>query len=330
MPSLERVMAFLPESVRAAFEDPSVSELMLNGPGSCWLEREGRLERIEAPDLDERALRTAAVHIARPLGLQADASDPLVDARLADGSRVAIALPPAAPAAAITIRRFGGRQYSAEDLVELGSLPQEVLDEAADCLERRRNVLVAGGTGAGKTTLLQALAGLIPAEERLLVIEDTLELQLTAPNCLRFEARGLAGGVTIQDLVRHSLRHRPDRVILGEVRGAEARDLLQALNTGHGGSLSTIHANDAEGALVRLASCALEGGAGMSWPVLCLQVAQAIDLVVHVERRDGRRGVSEATRVDGARGDGWRLRRVWPAAALPDRGSPGTASLPAR
>ena len=308
-------MAFLPKSVQAAFEDPSVSELMLNGPGDCWLEREGRLERIEAPDLSGRALRTAAVHIARPLGLQADASDPLVDARLRDGSRVAIALPPAAPAAAITIRRFGGRQFTAEDLVELGSLPRAVLEEAADCLRQRRNVLVAGGTGSGKTTLLQALAGLIPDDERLLVIEDTLELQLTAPNCLRLEARGLAGGVSIQDLVRHSLRHRPDRVILGEVRGGEARDLLQALNTGHGGSMSTIHANDAEGALVRLASCALEGGAGVSWGVLCVQVALAIDLVVHIERRGGRRAVSEAARVEGARGDGWRLRRVWPGPA---------------
>ena len=315
MRSLDRVIAFLPDSVRAAFEDPSVSELMLNGPGSCWLEREGRLERVEAPDLTEDGLRTAAVHIARPLGLQADATDPLVDARLEDGSRVAIALPPAAPAAAITIRRFGARQFTAADLVELGSLPAEVLAEAAGCLRERRNVLVAGGTGSGKTTLLQALAGLIPADERLLVIEDTLELQLTAPNCLRLEARGLAGGITIHDLVRHSLRHRPDRVILGEVRGGEARDLLQALNTGHGGSMSTIHANDAEGALVRLASCALEGGSGVSWEVLCLQVAQAIDLVVHIERRDGRRGVSEAVRVDGARGDGWRLRRVWPGPA---------------
>ena len=253
------------------------------------------------------------MHIARPLGLLADSSELLVDARLADGSRVAITLPPAAPTAAITIRRFGGRQFTAEDLVELGSLPREVLDEAADCLRERRNILVAGGTGSGKTTMLQALAGLIPADERLVVIEDTLELQLEAANCMRMEARGLAGGVTIQDLVRHSLRNRPDRVILGEVRGGEARDLLQALNTGHGGSMSTIHANDAEGALVRLASCALEGGAGVSWAVLCLQVAQAIDLVVHVERREGRRGVSEAARVEGARGDGWRLRRLWPA-----------------
>ena len=167
-----------------------------------------------------------------------------------------------------------------KDLVELGSLPRPVYEEAAKHLRARRNVLIAGGTGSGKTTLLQ------------------------------MEARDLAGsGLSIRDLVKASLRHRPDRLILGEVRGAEAADLIQALNTGHGGSLSTIHSNDAESALVRLASCALQGSEGISWPVLCMQVAQAIDFVIHVERREGRREVSSAVRVLRAQGDGWETRR---------------------
>ena len=252
-------------------------------------------------------------HIARPLGLEAGEKVPIVDARLDDGSRVAIALPPVVQHAAITIRRFGGRQFSAEDLIESGSLPRPVYEEAVEHLRGRRNVLIAGGTGSGKTTLLQALAGVIPDDERILVIEDTTEIQLEAQNLLQMEARDLTGaGLSIRDLVRASLRHRPDRLILGEVRGGEAADLIQALNTGHGGSLSTIHANDAESALVRLASCALQGGEGVSWQVLCMQVAQAIDFVIHVERRGGERAVSSAVRVLGAQGDGWETRRFWP------------------
>ena len=314
MPALERVMSLLPEVVRKAFDDPEVSELMINGPGKYFVERRGQQPvEVEAPGLTADDLYAAAIHIARPLGLDASEKVPVVDARLDDGSRVAIVLPPVVKHVAITIRRFGGRQYSAEDLVELGSLPRAVLDEAAEHLRARRNVLIAGGTGSGKTTLLQALAGLVPEDERILVIEDTTEIQLESPNLLQMEARQLAGsGLSIRDLVKASLRHRPDRLILGEVRGGEAADLIQALNTGHGGSLSTIHSNDAESALVRLASCALQGSEGMSWPVLCMQVAQAIDFVVHVERRDGKRGVSSAVHVLGAEGDGWETRRFWP------------------
>ena len=267
----------------------------------------------QAPGLTAEVIYAAAIHIARPLGLEAGEKVPIVDARLDDGSRVAIALPPVVQHAAITIRRFGGRQFSAEDLVAAGSLPAAVYEEAAEHLRARRNILIAGGTGSGKTTLLQALAGVIPDDERILLIEDTTEIQLTATNLLQMEVRELTGsGLSIRDLVRASLRHRPDRLILGEVRGGEAADLIQALNTGHGGSLSTIHSNDAESALVRLASCALQGSEGISWPVLCMQVAQAIDFVVHVERRDGRRGVSSAVHVLRAQGDGWETRRFWP------------------
>ena len=316
MPALERVLSLLPEAVRKAFEDEAVSELMINGPGRYFVERGGAApEAVPAEGLSAEDVYAAAIHIARPLGLEIGAGAPIVDARLDDGSRVAIALPPVVRHAAITIRRFGSRQFSAEDLVKLGSLPRPVYEEAAAQLRARRNVLIAGGTGSGKTTLLQALAGEFPQDERVLVIEDTAEIQLGAENFLQLEARELGrSGMSIRDLVRAALRHRPDRLILGEVRGAEAADLIQALNTGHGGSLSTIHANDAESALVRLASCALQGSEGISWKVLCMQVAQAIDLVIHVERREGRRAVSSALQVLRAQGDGWETRRFWPPA----------------
>ena len=317
MPALERVMSLLPAAVREAFDDEAVSELMINGPGKYFVERGGGPPaEVEAEGLTAEDVYAAAIHIARPLGLEIGEAAPVVDARLDDGSRVAIALPPVVRHAAITIRRFGARQFTAEDLIGLGSLPREVYEEAAEHLRARRNILIAGGTGSGKTTLLQALAGVIPDDERVLVIEDTAEIQLDAKNLLQMEARGLAGGLTIRDLVKASLRHRPDRLILGEVRGGEAADLIQALNTGHGGSLSTIHSNDAESALTRLGSCALQGGELIAWPVLCMQIAQAIDFVIHVERREGRRAVSSALQVLRAQGDGWETRRFWPLAGL--------------
>ena len=196
------------------------------------------------------ALQRAAIHIARPLGLD-PATAPIVDARLKDGSRVAICVPPASPKVAITVRRFGKRAFSAADLVEQGALPETVRQAAERMLFARRNILVSGGTGSGKTTLLNALIELLPDDERIVAIEDTLELRIEHSNCVRFEARGLAtGAVTIRDLVRHALRHRPDHIVVGEVRGGEAEDLLQALNTGHGGSLTTVHANNAESGLV--------------------------------------------------------------------------------
>ena len=242
---LEHLKPFLP-GLEKALEDPEVSEIMINGPGNVWVERAGRLTAWTAPNLDESALLRAAIHIARPLGLD-PASSPVLDARLDDGSRVAICVPPASPTVAITVRRFGKRAFSAADLVEQGTLPENVRAEAERVLHSRRNILVSGGTGSGKTTLLNALIELLPEDERIVAIEDTLELRIDRSNCVRFEARGLQeGAVTIRDLVRHALRHRPDHIVVGEVRGGEAADLLQALNTGHGGSLTTVHANNAE------------------------------------------------------------------------------------
>ena len=290
---------FLP-GLEGLLEDASVSEIMINGPGNVWVERAGRLEPHEAPKLSSAWLHRAAIHIARPLGLD-PAARPILDARLEDGSRVAICTPPASPEVAITIRRFGGRTFSAEDLVRLGSLPEDILEVARTTLLGRRNVLVSGGTGSGKTTLLNALIELLPEDERIVAIEDTLELRIDRANCLRFEAGATLTEtpVEIRDLVRHALRHRPDHIVVGEVRGGEAADLLQALNTGHGGSLTTIHANNARSALSRLASCAMQAGDALPWEVTCRGVVDGIALVLHVARQGGRRFVEDALEVGG-------------------------------
>ena len=225
--SLDLLKPFLP-GLEAALDDPDVSEIMINGPGNVWLEGHGRLRQIPAPALDAAALERAAIHIARPLGLD-PATTPVLDARLGDGSRVAICVPPASPHVAITVRRFGTRSFSAAQLVAQGALPDNVRHAAERTLHTRRNILVSGGTGSGKTTLLNALIELIPNDERIVAIEDTLELRIDSPNCVRFEARGVReGAVTIRDLVKHALRHRPDHIVVGEVRGGEAADLLQA------------------------------------------------------------------------------------------------------
>ena len=186
----------------------------------------------------------------------------------------------------------------------MGSLPEVILDKAREILLSRSNILVSGGTGSGKTTLLNALIELLPQDDRIVSIEDTLELKITRPNSLRFEAGQLDGKngarkLTIRDLVRHALRHRPDHIVVGEVRGGEAADLLQALNTGHGGSLTTIHANNAEAALSRLANCAMQEGGALPWEVTCRNVVDGISMVIHLTRRDGRRFVEEAIEVGG-------------------------------
>ena len=298
---LEHLKPFLP-GLESALEDPEVSEIMINGPFNVWVERAGRLTSHAAPRLDGAALERAAIHIARPLGLD-PASSPIVDARLEDGSRVAICVPPASPQVVITVRRFGKRAFSVADLVEQGALPENVRAKAERVLHTRRNILVSGGTGSGKTTLLNALIELLPEDERIVAIEDTLELRIDRSNCVRFEARGLQeGAVTIRDLVRHALRHRPDHIVVGEVRGGEAADLLQALNTGHGGSLTTVHSNTAESALSRLASCAMQAGGALPWEVTCRSVVDGIAMVIHMTRREGKRFVEEALLVESYEG----------------------------
>ena len=309
---LEDLKLFLP-GLEAVLDDEEVSEIMINGSGGVFVERRGQLTALDIQLTDEE-VRRAAIQIARPLRKDPQA-EPIIDARLADGSRVAICSPPATPSVAITIRRFGGRAFTLQELQDLGSLSPFVVSAARDILRRDGNLLIAGGTGSGKTTLLNALAALLPLGGRVITIEDTLELQLRRPNCVRFEARGLTGDVTIRDLLRHSLRHRPDHIVVGEVRGAEASDLLQALNTGHGGSLATVHANNATSALSRLASCAMQAKDALPWSVICRGVVDGIEAVIHQARTlDGARRVEQMVRVRDydVREDRWVVEVMWP------------------
>ena len=304
---------FLP-GLEAVLEDPQVSELMINGPGNVWVERGGELEPIEAPALTAAALYRAAIHIARPLGLD-PAARPILDARLDDGSRVAICTPPASPHVAMTIRRFGGRAFSAEDLVGQGALPETVFCAVRDALRSRRNILVSGGTGSGKTTLLNALIELLPEEERIVAIEDTLELRIDRTNCLRFEA-GAAGSeapVSIRDLVRHALRHRPDHIVVGEVRGRRGR--RSAAGAEHRPRRIAHHRARQQRPLGAIAPGELRhaGRRGAPWEVTCRGVVDGISLVVHMTRRGGRRFVEEALRVKGyeAADNRWLTEPVW-------------------
>ena len=303
MLTLEDVLAHLPAEVREAFRDPAVTEVMLNPDGSAWYERRGQVHRLDGVEIGAAARESATAAIAHPLGHEASSKKPIVDARLPDGSRVAIFCPPITESHAITVRRFGSPALSLGDLIKSGTVDPDRCEPAILAVGSRRNVLISGGTGSGKTTVLQALAGQLEQRERIIVIEDTRELDLDVlPNCLRCEASRAEGGeVSVRDLVRGSLRHRPDRIFVGEVRGAEALDLLQALNTGHGGSLSTIHAANAKAAPQRLAQCAMQARDGLPWEAVCLMVGEAVDVVCHVERDadSGQRRVTDCLELRG-------------------------------
>ncbi len=284
-------------------EEPSVTEIMVNGSGRIFVEREGRLEPVPDVTIREHNLRVAVRNLARVLGDDISEQAPLLDSRLPDGSRVAAALPPVSlGGTTLTIRKFQSQRFTAEELVRIGTLTAGDLARVRRAIETRDNILISGGTGTGKTTLLNALTAFLPPDDRLVLIEDTTELQLDAPNLVRFEARREQAGlpaVTIRDLLRATLRHRPDRILVGEVRGGEAFDLLQALNTGHSGSLSTIHANSAGQALRRFTSCVLQSGVDLPYAAIRHAVAECLQLLVHLERRHARRVVTELVRVRG-------------------------------
>ncbi len=283
--------------------DPTVEEVMVNGPHQVYVERGGRIEAVEADFADEEELRNAIERILAPLGRRIDELSPMVDARLADGSRVNAVIPPLAiDGPALSIRRFGASRPGPRELVELGSLTESQLELLEQAVGARRSILVSGGTGSGKTTLLNALSGLVSPGERLVTIEDAAELRLQRRHVVRLESRPAGiegrGEVTIRDLLRNALRMRPDRIVIGEVRGAEALDLLTALNTGHRGALSTVHANSAADALARLEALALMAGLGLPHEAIATQVRRGIDLVVHLERlADGSRRVTEIAEV---------------------------------
>jgi pilus assembly protein CpaF len=288
--------------------DPGVEEVMVNGPGSVFVERGGRIELTTVAFADEEELRNAIERILAPLGRRVDELSPMVDARLADGSRVNVVIPPLAiDGPLVSIRRFGARRPGPDELVALGTLSPAQRDALERAVGERRSVLVSGGTGSGKTTLLNALSSFIGAGERVVTIEDAAELRLQQPHVVRLESRPAGvegrGEVTIRDLLRNALRMRPDRIVIGEVRGIEALDLLTALNTGHDGALSTVHANSPADALARLQTLALMAGVGLPHAAVAEQVQRGIDLVVQLERRpDGARVVTEVAEVVRAAG----------------------------
>jgi pilus assembly protein CpaF len=285
--------------------DPEVEEVMVNGPKRVYVERRGVLEATEVCFEDEDELRNTIERILAPLGRRVDELSPMVDARLADGSRVNVVIPPLAiDGPAVSIRRFGARRPGPDQLVEIGTLSREQRRQLRDAVAGRRSILISGGTGSGKTTLLNALSSFVSAGERVVTIEDAAELRLQQPHVVRLESRPAGvegrGEVTIRQLLRNALRMRPDRIVIGEVRGPEALDLLTALNTGHDGALSTVHANSPADALGRLETLALMAGVGLPHAAVATQVRRGIDLVVQIERRpDGARTVTEIAEVAG-------------------------------
>jgi pilus assembly protein CpaF len=293
------ILPFL-RQIESFILDPEVSEIMVNGPEHVFIERRGFIEPVPVT-LNSKSLLVAVKNVARRLGSDISDEKPILDSRLPDGSRVAAVIPPCSlTGVTLTIRKFNAPNFGLPELISVGSITREAADLLVKAVLERQNILISGGTGTGKTTLLSILANFIPKDERILVIEDTAEIQVRTLNLVRFEARvadGSLPAVTIRELLKASLRHRPDRIILGEIRGGEAFDLLQLLNTGHSGTLSTVHANSAAQALSRFTTCVLQSEMELPYRAIKSNIADSLHLIVHIERRPGRRFVSEILQV---------------------------------
>jgi pilus assembly protein CpaF len=297
--------------------DESVTEIMVNGPFDVWVERQGRLYETTVRFNDESHLRRIINKIVAQVGRRIDESSPLVDARLPDGSRVNAVIPPLSLSGPlVTIRKFSKKRLDLNDLIRLGTLSTETVEFLQRCIVAELNILISGGTGSGKTTLLNAMSTAIPDSNRIVTIEDAAELRLNQRHVLRLEARPKniegEGEIPIRELVRNSLRMRPDRIIVGEVRGAEALDMLQAMNTGHDGSLCTVHANSPRDALARIETMVLMAGFDLPVKAIRQQVAAALDLIVHLERlEDGSRRVTAITEVGRMESDVITLQDIF-------------------
>jgi len=300
MKDWETIIPFI-KPIEHLILDPEISEIMINGADQVFIEKNGLLQRVPIT-LSEKMLERAVVHIARSVGDDISPEKPLLDARLPDGSRFAAVFPPCSlNGISIAIRKFQARIHTAEELVRSGAVTPEMMEALKTAVERRDNILVSGAAGTGKTTLLNALATFIPDEQRIVVIEDTAEIQIDKPNVVRLVARSPQPDVpevSIRELLRRTLRLRPDRIVVGEIRGQEAFDLLQAMNTGHSGTLSTIHANSCAEALSRLSICVLQSDVNLPYQAINRAIAESLDLVLHLSRVNGRRVVDEVVRIN--------------------------------
>ena len=290
-------------------DDPEISEIMVNGPYQVYIERHGKVELTGVRFRDEQHLMRVIEKILLPLGKRVDERVPMVDARLPDGSRVNVVIPPISlNGPCVTIRKFSRDPFTMSDIISFGTITPEAAQFLQAAVQAKLNILITGGTASGKTTLLNILSAFIPNDERIITIEDTAELQLRQDHVVRLEARPPniegVGEVTIRDLVRNALRMRPDRIIVGECRGGEALDMLQAMNTGHEGSMTTIHANNPREALSRLETMVLMAGVDLPVRAIREQIAGAIDIIVHMARlRDGSRKVMQISEITGMEGD---------------------------